>query len=394
MEGKAKYHGSTLSMDMAGEALKELGLDDPLAQYKERRISLRMFKEGFTPPLACTEIIEGEPRTYPVDAKSDNRSAYGAALEDLARLNNGGPVPRIVGFSCDLEDSVKMGGFHKVSANAFFETGIQEHHGATLAGAISKEGFAAFFSTFGVFGVCETYNQHRLNDMNGTNLKLVCTHLGLDVGEDGQTHQCIDYLGLLQNLFNFSVFMPADPNQTDRIIRHVAARRGNFFVGMGRSKAPVVTDEAGEPFFAGTYRFEPGKADWLRRGTRGAIFSYGVTTLFAMEARKALAEEHGLDLAVVNFASIKPLDVEAVLEAAKTGLILTVEDHHVDTGLGARVATVLADSGTPARLVRLGVRRYGHSGSAAALFRSECIDKESIVKTVLEALGDGRSKEK
>jgi transketolase len=115
-----------------------------------------------------------------------------------------------------------MQGFHRLSENAFFEAGIQEHHCATLAGAVSKEDFAAFFSTFGVFGVCETYNQHRLNDINETQLKLVCTHVGLDVGEDGQTHQCIDYLSLLQNLYGFSLFMPADPNQTDRVIRHIA----------------------------------------------------------------------------------------------------------------------------------------------------------------------------
>ena len=144
-----------------------------------------------------------------------------------------------------------MQGFHKVSGNAFFESGIQEHHAATASGAISREGFAAFFSTFGIFGVTEVFNQMRLNDINHTNLKLVCTHLGLDVGEDGQTHQCIDYIGLLQNLFGFSVFLPADPNQTDRIVRYVAERPGNFFVGMGRSKLPAILDESGQPAFSG-----------------------------------------------------------------------------------------------------------------------------------------------
>ena len=97
---------------------------------------------------------------------TDNRSAYGAALEDLARLNNSGKIPKIVGFTCDLEGSVKMDGLHKVSENAFFECGIQEHHTATASGAISKEGFAVFFSTFGVFGVTEVFNQIRLNDIN------------------------------------------------------------------------------------------------------------------------------------------------------------------------------------------------------------------------------------
>ncbi len=197
-----------------------------------------MSQKHFSMPCVYPEIESGEPRTYGPGTMTDNRSAYGTALEELAALNNGGTLPRIIGFSCDLEGSVKMGGFHKVSGNAFFESGIQEHHAATASGAISREGFATFFSTFGMFGVTEVFSQMRLNDINNTSLKLVCTHLGLDVGEDGQTHQCIDYIGLLQNLFRFSVFVPADPNQTDRIIRYVAGVPGNFFVGMGRSKLP------------------------------------------------------------------------------------------------------------------------------------------------------------
>ena len=94
----------------------------------------------------------------------------------------------------------------------------------------------AFFSDFGVFGVDETYNQHRLNDINHTNVKLVCTHNGLDVGEDGKTHQCIDYVGNFRNLFGFHVIVPADPNETDRAVRYAASHEGNFVIAMGRSK--------------------------------------------------------------------------------------------------------------------------------------------------------------
>ncbi len=183
-----------------------------------------------------------------------------------------------------------MDAFHKLSEKAYFESGIQEHHTATMAGAASKEGFASFFSTFGTFGVTEVFNQLRLNDINHTNLKLVCTHLGLDVGEDGQTHQCIDYIGLLQNLFGFSIFMPADPNQTDRIVRYAAGRPGNFFVGMGRSKIPPIPDESGEPAFAGAYRFVPGKAD-RREGKDGQILSHGAS--FTMRSSpEELAAKH------------------------------------------------------------------------------------------------------
>ena len=389
MENKEKYHGSALKEEEAARALDELGLDNPIPQYREKRKSLVTFQEGYCPAVVYPRIEAGEPRTYTADATLDNRSAYGNALEDLARLNNGGDIPKVLGFSCDLEGSVKMQAFHRICEAAFFEAGIQEHHTATLAGAISKEGFAAFFSTFGVFGVDEVYNQQRLNDINQTHLKVVCTHLGLDVGEDGQTHQCIDYIGLLQNLFGFSILTAADPNQTDRIVRFIASHPGNFFLGMGRSKTPVITDESGEPFFAGSYEFVPGRADWVRQGHQGAILSHGSIFPQAFQARNELAEEHGLELAVLNFASIKPLDRDAVLTASRTGLLITVEDHHVDTGLGSLAANVLSEEGVSCRLIRLGVKRYGHSGKPRDLYASENIDCRGIVKTVLQARANG-----
>ncbi len=390
MENQAKYHGSPLSEELAARALAELGLDNPIADYRQRRHSLNVFQPPYQPPVSTPAIDTGTSRTYPADALTDNRSAYGAALEDLARLNNVDQVPRILGFSCDLEGSVKMKGFHQVRPEAFFECGIQEHHTCTVSGTVSKEDFVSFFSTFGVFGVSEVYNQQRLNDINQTQLKVVCTHLGLDVGEDGQTHQCIDYIGLLSNLFHFSIIMAADPNQTDRIVRAIAPLAGNFFLGMGRSKLPVITDEDGNPLFAGDYRFEPGKADWVRTGSHGAILAYGPTLSHAVAARKTLFEEDSIELAVLNCASIKPLDVEAVKKAAQTGFLLTVEDHHVDTGLGNLVATTLVDAGIACHLVRLGVSEYGRSGKPADLYREAGIDSRGIIEQVRLARSQGR----
>jgi len=387
MENKAKYHGSVLTDDEAAAAFDELGLENPLPMLRQKRASLYVFQEPSCLEAAYPNIDPGEPITYGVDVKTDNRSAYGAALEDLARHNNREDVPKILGFSCDLEGSVKMEGFHRISEKAFFECGIQEHHAATVAGAASREGCIAFFSTFGVFAACETYNQHRLNDINQTHLKVVSTHCGLDVGEDGQTHQCIDYIGLMQNIYGFSIFVPADPNQTDRIVRYVAAHRGNFFVAMGRSKLPVITNEEGSPLFGDGYRFEPGKADWVRKGEDGAILSHGTTLIEAVKAQKELAEKHGLRMSVINFASIKPIDLDAILEASRTGLLVTVEDHHVDTGLGARVALAMADAGVACKFIRLGVKHYGLSGKPSDLYRLEGIDAAGITRTILEAKG-------
>jgi transketolase len=390
MEHQAKFHGSALSDAEAARALEEIGCDNPIPLLRERRQERQMFREGYCAPPAYPSIEPGEARVYAVGAALDNRSAYGNALEDLAKINNlPDETPKILGFSCDLEGSVKMTAFRRHSPQAFFEAGIQEHHTATCAGALSKEEFAAFFSTFGVFGVSETYNQHRLNDINQTQLKLVCTHLGLDVGEDGQTHQCIDYLGLLQNLFGFSVLIPADPNQTDRIIRYVATRPGNFFVGMGRSKLHIIASESGAPFFADPYEFRLGRADVLRSGRHGAFLSYGAIIHHAVQAHEELKTHQGVEMAVVNFASLKPLDRDAIVTAARTGFIITAEDHHVDTGLGIQTAGVLASAGSPCRLMRLGVKHYGTSGRPEDLYRAEGIDCAGLVDAVLKARARG-----
>ena len=387
MEDKAKYHGSPLSKEDAQAALTELGQDPGLVELWSKKrsqhtIESRLEKVKTTFP----SINQGEPIVYGPETKTDCRSAYGAALKDLAERNNlPDSVPKIAGFSCDLEGSVKMQGLHSVSPNAFIETGIMEHHAATCAGAVSREGLAVFFSTFGVFAAAETYNQHRLNDLNEAHLKIVSTHVGLDVGEDGPTHQSLDYLGLMNNLFSFSIFMPADPNQTDRIIRHVAGNPGNVFVGMGRSKFHCVTTDDGRPFFGTDYVFQPGRADWFRRGERATFLTYGSLVPQVLDAQSALASD-GLSVGVLNMASLKPLDRESILEAAGIGPLITVEDHVVTTGLGAMVAQVLVEARVNQRLLTLGVTNIGSSGKPIDLYRLQGLDAQSLTKRVKDIL--------
>jgi transketolase len=380
MENQAKYHGSPLKQDQLAAAFAELGVEndfDRFAALRKKPVATHTKMEHAPPAPA---ILPGEPVVYEPGVMTDCRSAYGKALLGLAEANNiAGAAPKVVGVSCDLEGSVKMGDFRKHSPAAFFEAGIQEHHAATMAGALSREELAVFFSTFGVFAVSEVYNQNRLNDINETGLKVVATHVGLDVGEDGPTHQCIDYLGLLRNLFRFSVFLPADPNQTDRITRYVAAHGGNFFVGMGRSLTPVITREDGTVFFGADYEFRPGKGDWLRRGAGGTIITYGALVPQALAACQQLLEE-GVEVGVLNMASLLPLDRQAVIEAARTGPVLTVEDHHVDTGLGAMIGLVLAEEGIAVPFRRLGVSRYGASGKPADLYADQGLDQAGIVR--------------
>jgi len=387
MENKAKYHGSPLSPELLADALAELGYENDFAAWQKLRKEPVRTRTIMPPRTDYPSVQPGDPILYDTETLIDNRSAYGNALLSLAEANNReGETPLIAGISCDLEGSVKMGGFHKHSPSAFFEAGIQEHHAAGMGGALSCENLVTFFSTFGVFAVSEVYNQNRLSDFNHTNLKVVATHVGLDVGEDGPTHQCIDYLGLMKNLFRFSVFMPADPNQTDRIIRYIATAAGNHFVGMGRSKTPIITTEDGQPFYGTNYTFTPGRADWLRRGSDATIITYGAVTPACMEAWQILSDE-GVSVGVLNMASLIPLDEDAIIEAADQGPILTVEDHHVETGLGASVAMALLDWGKSTPLKRLGVSRYGASGKPAELYADQGMDAASIAEAVKELIG-------
>lgn len=381
MENLAKYHGSPLKVDQLENALKELGTENDFDKWLALRKQPVSTSTRQKTTVTFPDIKRGAPVTYDAATKTDCRSAYGTALYELAKANNvPGQSPKIIGISCDLEGSVKMGDFHKHMPESFLECGIQEHHAATMAGAISREGLVAFFSTFGVFAVSEVYNQNRINDINHTNTKIVATHLGLDVGEDGPTHQGIDYISLMRNYFNYELFMPADPNQTDKITRHIATHGGNHFVGMGRSKMFNVLKEDGTPFFGADYTFTPGKGDWIRRGDAGTIISFGALSPYVMEAWQKLKDE-GISVSVLLMASLMPIDRESILAAAKNGPVLTVEDHHVDTGLGAIVATILADEGISCTFKRLGVAHYGASGKPADLYADQGLDAAGIVKS-------------
>lgn len=383
IEGQEKYHGQAVEDDRCAAAFRDLGLTLSLDELRQRRRSQAIAFRGVEPPPLEMKVEPGTPRTYGADQRVDNRSAWGNALADLAVIN-GDRVPMAV-FDCDLEGSVKTGGYHKRLPNQFFECGIQEHHTATTAGAVSAGGVLTFFADFGVFGVCETYNQHRLTDINGGHLKLVCTHVGLDVGEDGKTHQCIDYLGLLHSLPGFRTILPADPNQTDRAVRYMASQPGNLFLGMGRSKMAPILAAGGTPFFAGDYRFEYGKADLLRTGTDGAVIAMGAVVGAAVAAHDLLAKT-GVRAQILNMACPGAIDRDALRAAAATGLIVTCEDHNPVNGLGSQVANALLDEGLSCRLIRLGARGYSGSAPPAALYAAQGLDAAGIAAAVRAAL--------
>jgi transketolase len=386
MEGKEEFHGRALNLDEYKNAIQELKLEDDLDRYRQIREKEALPFDGRKYPAGIPLIQIANPKDYEKDQKLDNRTAFGNALVDLAKTNLQGDnfLPMVV-FDCDLAPSTKTTSFAKQFPKNFFQGGIQEHNTATIAGAISTLGLLSFFTDFGVFGVDETYNQHRLNDINGTNLKLICTHNGLDVGEDGNTHQCIDYIGVMRNLFGYKIIIPADPNQTDRVIRYVAETPGNFLVAMGRSPIPIILTEDGNSFFATPYEFRYGQADLIRNGKDGAIITNGGMVYRATQAWQKLREK-GLEIQVLNVSCLSHLDIDAILKAAKTGTIITYEDHHIQTGLGSLIANVLAEYGVSIRFRKMGITQYGSSGKPNDLYRMQGLDVESLVQVVMEEI--------
>jgi len=386
MEGKEEFHGRALTLEEYKKAIQELGAEDDLDRYRQIREKGTFPFSGRKYPVEAPVIQTGNPRNYERDQKLDNRSAFGNALVAIAKANvrEDSPLPVAI-FDCDLASSVKTAGFAKQFPNHFFQGGIQEHNTVTIAGAVSTLGILSFFADFGVFGVDETYNQHRLNDINETNLKLICTHNGLDVGEDGKTHQCIDYVGVIQNLFGYKIIVPADPNQTDRVIRYVAKTQGNFLVAMGRSPIPILLTEEETPLFDPSYEFRYGHADLVRNGKDAAILTTGGMVYRAVQAWQKLREK-GVSVQVINISCLSNLDKEAILKAAETGIIITYEDHHIETGLGSLIANFLAGHSQGIRFRKLGITQYGSSGKPDDLYRMQGLDVESLVQAVMNEI--------
>jgi transketolase len=377
MEGKEEFHGRGLKPEEYEEAMAELGLEPALEAAAARRADEITTHEldHLTPAM---QVAAGTPRTYGAEDKTDNRSAWGKALVDLADAN---PDVPIAVLDCDLAVSVKTDGFEQAYPDGFIQCGVGEHNAATVGGALSTCDTLAFWADFGVFGCDETYNQQRLNDINGAALKLALTHCGIDVGEDGKTHQCLDYVGAFRQFFGWKVIVPADPNQTDRAVRAMSAMQGNVAIAMGRSKLPCVLDAEGKPVFGGDYEFEYGRMDAVRYGSDVYILAMGTPVGSAVAAADILSAE-GISAGVAVVSCPLELDDEAMQAAVAAPIIVTVEDHGVRSGLGASVGEWLSARGSASRLVRMGLDGYQPSGAAGDLYTHAGLDGEGIAAKV------------
>jgi len=381
MENDENYHGAAVKPDMIGQALQELGgIENDIDALKAKR------NDGPPPPFKHAErrypeVDPGEPITYGVDEKLDNRGAWGKALMSIAEANRGRNGFSMAVFDNDLAGSVKTKAFGENYPEWFYQCGISEHSTATAAGALSTEQTLSIWADFGVFGVDETYNQARLNDINHGSLKLICTHSGINVGEDGKTHHCIDYFGLLNSTFGWKLITPADPNQTDRAVRYALKTPGNFAVIMGRSKLAVVTDESGRPYFGGDYVYRYGRMETIRSGGDVALVCAGNILFVGLQVWKMLKDQ-GIDITLVSVSDWSDLHQSDLSMLASHPVVVTMEDHNVKTGLGNAIAANMFRAGLSTLLTNLGLTGYAPSGKPNDLYRLLGLDADCVVNKI------------
>lgn len=369
---RADWHGKAPTPQQADQALAALEEHLIPVKYKPKWKP----KPNVPPHIGSTMNVKtGTPRLYKPDELTDCRSAYGKALLDLARANKS-----VLALTADLADSVKTQYVKDAYPLQHIECGIAEQHMVSVSGGLSFSGFIPFCSTFGAFMTSRAKDQARVNDINRANVKMVATHCGLSVGEDGPTHQAIDDIGSFQGFFNTQIMEPADPNHCDRMIRYAASHYGNMYVRMGRHKVPVLTKENGEPFYGKDYTYVYGKCDVLRRGTEVTIAAAGSCVIEALRATEQFSKG---TVEIVIVSSPKQFSNELFRSIKKTKKLITLEDHNPHSGFSAHLLVQLTEKGIqPKKIKRLAVYEYQLSGTAAQLYKAAKIDSTAIKKVL------------
>ncbi|NLW71083.1 MAG: transketolase family protein [Eubacteriaceae bacterium] len=302
--------------------------------------------------------------------KIATREAYGNALKALGEKNE-----KIVVLDADLSGSTKTAVFAKAFPERFFDCGIAEANMTSMAAGMAACGKIPFISTFAVFGTGRNYDVIRSSICYPKlNVKLAMTHAGLTVGEDGATHQSLEDIALMNALPNMTVIVPADAMQAEGAVFAAAEIEGPVYLRFSRAKTPVIYPEG--------HRFIPGKADIIKDGKDAAIFACGVMVSKAMEAAAALSNE-GIEAAVINISTIKPLDRQTVITyARKCGRVVTAEEHSVFGGLNSVISQCLSEE-YPVKVKAVAVKDvFGQSGKADELMEYYALTAGEIVKAV------------
>ncbi|MEW6446594.1 MAG: transketolase family protein [Bacillota bacterium] len=306
--------------------------------------------------------------------KIATREAYGKALVSLGAEN-----PNVVVLDADLAKSTKTIEFKKQFPERFFDFGVAEQNMIGTAAGLAAAGKVPFCSTFAVFAAGRAFDQIRQSiAYTRLNVKICASHAGITVGEDGSSHQSVEDIALMRALPNMTVFVPADAVETVCAVKAAAAIEGPVYVRLGRAPVPVLH---GEDFV-----FHPGKAVVLRQGSDAAIIATGIMVAAALDAAEVL-EQEGIKARVLDIHTIKPIDVDAVVQAAKeTGAVVTAEEHNIIGGLGSAVAEVLGEN-HPVPLKRVGIRdTFGESGKPAELLEKYGLTPAHIVSAVKHVL--------
>ena len=308
--------------------------------------------------------------------KIATRESYGNALKELAAQHED-----LIVFDADLAGATKTGIFKKAYPDRHFNCGIAEGNMMAVAAGAAAAGMVPFASTFAMFAAGRAFEQVR-NSIGypHLNVKIGATHGGISVGEDGASHQCCEDFALMRSIPGMVVMSPSDDVEARAMVKAAYEHVGPVYMRFGRSAVPVFHEEEG-------YTFQIGKGEVLQDGTDVAIIANGLLVAEAVEAGKAL-KDLGISARVINMATIKPLDEELVLKAAKEcGKIITCEEHNILGGLGEAVCGVLSEK-CPTLVRRIGVNdEFGHSGPAAALLKQFGLSADHIVEVAKELCG-------
>ena len=304
--------------------------------------------------------------------KVATRDSYGNALKAL-----GAKYENLVVLDADLAGATKTGTFQKAFPDRFFDCGIAEADMICAAAGMSTTGLVPFASSFAMFAAGRAFEQVR-NSIGypHLNVKIGATHGGISVGEDGASHQCCEDFALMRSIPGMTVICPADDVEAQQAVEAAYEMEGPVYLRFGRLAVPV--------FHSEDYKFVIGKGEVIKEGKDVAIIANGLLTYEAIVAGEKLAEE-GIDAMIINMPTIKPLDEELVIAAAKKcGKVITAEEHSVIGGLGEAVASCLAEK-CPTLVKRIGVNdEFGHSGPAVDLLKQFGLSAENIVATAKE----------
>ncbi|TET41057.1 MAG: transketolase family protein [Dehalococcoidia bacterium] len=306
--------------------------------------------------------------------EASTRETYGKTLVELGRQNKD-----IVVMDADLSPSTMTSFFAREFPERFFNCGLEEQNMIGIAAGLAASGKTVFATTFVVFVVCRCFDQLRLClSQPKLNVKIVATHGGITVGEDGSSHHSIEDLALCCALPGFTVVVPADAIEAAEAIRVAASDDGPFYIRLSRPKTPIVYPE--------DYHFTLGKAVTMRQGTDATVIAVGIMVAKALEAADILARQD-IDCRVINMHTLKPLDEATIVKAAsETGAIVIAEEHLAQGGLGSRVAqTVAREKPVPMEFVNLG-DRYASSGKAEELLQRYGLTARDIEESVKSAV--------